>query len=148
MSFKREGNLAIEPNVTLHRSAAGVDYRTPQEWIDGYLAERQEPPELSLSERGLIRDCSKSLEMLFGIRRSDLVWQHVANLFPQPAGVELVQAGQVNPLLKYLCRCGHLYLAKNRQGDCISSNLSIVRLAFEGSHFLRVIVHPSHIVGA
>ena len=51
-----------------------------------YLAERQEPSALSLSERGLIRDCSKPLEMLFGFRRGDLVWQHVANLFPSSPG--------------------------------------------------------------
>jgi len=39
-----------------------------------HLPERHEPPALSLDERGMILDCSKSFRTLFGFRRSDLVW--------------------------------------------------------------------------
>lgn len=110
--------------------------------------EWQEPPALSLGEQGLIQDCSKSLETLFGFRRSELVWQHVSKLFPQLADVELVQAGQVNAMLNYSCRCGRIYQARNRDGDCFPSNLSIVRLAYAGKNFLRVIVRPAPAVAA
>ena len=106
------------------------------------LSEQHEPPALSLDERGMILDCSKSFRKLFGFRRSDLVWQHVSTLFPQLAGVELVQAGQVNSLLSYLSRCGKLYQAKNRQGDTFSINLSLVRIEYKGRGILRLIVHP------
>jgi PAS domain S-box-containing protein len=106
------------------------------------LSEQHEPPALSLDERGMILDCSKSFRTLFGFRRSDLVWQHVSTLFPQLADIELVQAGQVNSLLNYLCRCGKLYQAINRQGDTFSINLSFVRIEYKGKGILRLIVHP------
>lgn len=130
MSSHREDHLAIEPDTSF--------YAKRHEWMDA----RHEPPALSFCERGLIQDCSKSLEMLFGFRRSDLVWQSVSKLFPLLKGIELVQAGQVNPLLKYRCRCGQLYQAQNQQGDTFSCNLSIVRLEYEGRRSFRLIVRP------
>lgn len=105
-------------------------------------SEQHEPPALSLDDRGMILDCSKSFGKLLGFQRSDLVWQHVSTLFPQLAGVELVQAGHVNSLLSYLCRCGKLYQAKNRQGDFLSINLSFVRIQYKGKGILRLIAHP------
>ncbi len=110
--------------------------------IRRHLSEQNEPPALSLDERGMILDCSQSFRKLFGLRRSDLVWKHVSTLFPQLAGVELVQSGQVNSLLNYLCRCGKLYQAKNRQGDTFSINLSFVRIEYKGKGILRLIAHP------
>jgi hypothetical protein len=71
------------------------------------------------------------------------VWRHVSTLFTQLTGVELVQAGPVNPFLNYLCRCGQLFQAQNQQGDTFSSKLSFVRLEYEGRRFLRLIVNPS-----
>ena len=143
MNLQRKDNLAIKPNTVFYAKRQEWSAARRQAWIDEYLAARHEPPALSLGERGLIQDCSKSLEILFGFRRSDLVWQPVSKLFPQLAGVELVQAEQVNPLLKYLCRCGQLYHAQNRHGDSIFSNLSIVRLENFGKRSLRMIVRPT-----
>jgi hypothetical protein len=114
-----------------------------QDWLSEYLAAWHEPSALSLGERGLIQDCSKSLLMLFGFRRSDLVWQPVSKLFPQLVDAELIQAGQVNPFFNYLCRCGQRFLSHNRQGDAFSSNLSIVRLEYEGRRSFRMIVRPA-----
>jgi hypothetical protein len=114
-----------------------------QAWTDGYWAARHDLPALSLDEYGLIQDCSKSLARLFGFRCGDLVWQPVSKLFPQLFEVELVQAGQVNPFLNYMCRCGHLYQSRNRHGDTFYSNLSIVRLDYAGRRTFRMIVRPS-----
>jgi hypothetical protein len=143
MNLQTAGNLAIEPNTAFYAKRQEWSSARRQAWIDEYLAARHEPPTLSLGERGLIQDCSKSLEILFGFRRSDLVWEPVSKLFPQLAGVELVHAGQVNPMLKYLCRCGHPYHAQNRHGESFSSNLSIVRLDNFGKRSLRMIVRPT-----
>jgi PAS domain S-box-containing protein len=133
-------------NLQSEDSAAGkVDAfakTTGAEKAGQHLSERHDPPALSLDERGMILDCSKSFRTLFGFRRSELVWQHVSTLFPQLAGVELIQAGQVNSLLNHLCRCGKLYQAKNRQGDTFSINLSFVRIEYKGKGILRLIVHP------
>jgi PAS domain S-box-containing protein len=104
--------------------------------------EQYDPPALSLDDRGMIIDCSKSFGRLFGFHRSDLVWHHVSTLFPQLEGVELVQGGQVNSFINYLCRCGQVYQAKNRSGDMFSSHLSFVRIEYNGKRILRMIVHP------
>jgi PAS fold len=102
-----------------------------------------DPPALSLDERGMIQDCTKSFERLFGFQRRDLVWQHVSRLLPQLAGVDLIQAGRLNPFLNYLCHCGHHYQAQNRQGDSFSCSLSLVRVEFGGKRSLRMIINPS-----
>jgi len=120
-----------------------IKYDTASENNTSSRHKRHDPPALSLDERGMILDCSKSFEMLFGYLRSDLVWRHVSSLFPQFEGVELVTAGDLNPMLCYLCRCGHLFHAKNRQGDLFSNGLSLVRIENNGRKRLRVIVHPS-----
>ena len=105
--------------------------------------ERFDPPALSLDERGMILDCSKSFEKLFGFRRSDLVWHHVSMLLSQLEGVELVKEGQVNSLLNYLCRCGQLFQTVNFQGETLPSKLNFVRLEYKGKRMLRLIVQPS-----
>ena len=143
MNLLRDDSLTIEPPKVVSAVRQQWTDAQRQEWLEGYLAARHEPSALSLGERGLITDCSKSLQILFGFRRSDLVWQPVWKLFPQLAEVELIQAGQVNPLLNYLCRCGQLYQSQNRYGDTFSSNLSIVRLEYEGRRSFRMIVRPS-----
>jgi hypothetical protein len=124
MNPVKESDAAIEVNSSSY-----------DEW--------QEPPVLTLDERGMIRDCSKSGERLFGYRRHNLVWQHVSMLFPQLSGVALVQKEQFNPLLNFLCRCGKLFQTQDRQGDTFLSKLSFVSLEYDGRHTLRLIVHPS-----
>lgn len=109
---------------------------------DEYGIEPQDPPSLALDERGMIQDCSKSFENLFGFQRRDLVWQHVSRLLPQLTGVDLVQAGRLNPLLNYLCHCGHRYDAQDRQGRIVSCILSLVRVEFDGKRSLRLIINP------
>lgn len=108
-----------------------------------YYIEWQEPPVLTLDERGMIRDCSKSGESLFGYRRHNLVWQHVSMLFPQLSGVALVREERFNPQLNFLCHCGKLFQTRNRQGDTFLSKLSFVSLENDGRRTLRLIVQPS-----
>ena len=111
--------------------------------VDENMTEWTDPPALSLDERGMIQECSESLERLFGFRQSDLVYHHFSMLFPQLTGVEIVHAGQINPLLNYLCRCGHRFLTQNRQGKIFTSNLSIAHIGYDGSRLLRIVVRPS-----
>lgn len=133
MNLQRQSNAPNESNPT---STA------KQRWSAfEHLTERYNPPALSLDERGMIKDCSKTFEKLLGFPRSDLVWKHVSRLFPQLMDVELLQAGQVNPRLKYLCHCGHCYQIKNRQGETFLSNLSFMLLEFGGRVSLKLIVN-------
>ncbi len=114
-----------------------------QKLTDKPLTEHYDPPSLSLDERGMILECSKAFEMLFGFRRHELAWQHISKLIPKLEGVELIQDGQFNPLLNYLCHCGHIYQILNQQGEAIISNLSFVRIEYEGKRTLKLIVRPS-----
>lgn len=134
-------NLVKKSNTVFEANAPS--YAVRQELTDEYPAEWYESPVLTMDERGMIRDCNKSVERLFGYRYHELVWQHVSMLFPQLAGVALVQEGRFNPLLNFLCHCGHLFQSQNRQGDTLTSELSFVQLDHDGSRTLRLIVRYS-----
>jgi PAS domain S-box-containing protein len=104
---------------------------------------RHDPPALSMDERGMILDCSKSFETLSGYLRSELVWQPVSRVFPQMEGVDLVKSGELNPVLYYLCRCGHHFHVQNKRGEFFANGLSMVRIENNGRKRLRMIVHHS-----
>ena len=135
MNLVKKSNNVIETNAP--------SYAVGREWTDEHPAEWYEPPTLALDERGMICNCNKSGERLFGYRPHDLVWQHVSMLFPQLTGVAVVQEGRFNPLLYFLCLCGKLFQSQNRQGDTFLSNLSFVRLENDSKPILRLIVSPS-----
>jgi hypothetical protein len=97
-----------------------------------------------VDERGMILDCSNTSEKIFGYRRRDVVMLHVSKLFPELAEIELVQKGEFNPALVFLCRCGKLYQAKNRLGDTFLCNLNFVHLANNGKNTLRLIASPAN----
>ncbi|HUV99333.1 MAG TPA: PAS domain-containing protein [Gallionella sp.] len=111
--------------------------------VDEPLAKSHDSPALSLDERGMIQDCNKSCEGLFGYLRRELVWQPVSSLFFQLAGAVWVRDGRFNPRLNFLCRCGKLFHAQNRQGDTFTSTLSFACLEYDGRLTLRLIVSPS-----
>jgi PAS domain S-box-containing protein len=114
-----------------------------EEMIDKYQTEQNDPLALSLDENGMIQECSRSIEKLFGFSQNDLLCRHFSMLFPQLTGVEIARAGQINPLLNYLCRCGHHFLTQNRQGEVFTSNLSVTHIGYDGSRLLRIVVRPS-----
>ncbi len=115
-----------------------------QAFADAHLAIRYDPPALSLDERGMILDCSKSFEQQFGFRRIDLVWQHVSRLLPQLKNVDLIQAGQINRMLNFLCHCGLLFEAQTQQGDSLTARLSFVFIENPERRSLKLIVQPSN----
>ncbi|MGA9667142.1 MAG: PAS domain-containing protein [Gallionella sp.] len=132
MNLVKYGNAAIDGNT----------FPASEQLERTHIASWHEPAALTLDERGMIRDCNKSGEKLFGYPRHDLIWQHVSKLLPQLSEVALVQQQRFNPLLNFLCRCGKLFQTENRQGKTFPSELSFVHLEHEGMRTLRVIVHP------
>lgn len=102
-----------------------------------------EPAALTLDERGMICDCNKAGEDLFGYSRPEMTWQHVTRLLPQLDGIKLVQDGQINPLLIFLSRCGHRFQLRNCRGGTIPSELSFVNVGYTGKLMLRLIVRPT-----
>lgn len=115
----------------------------PSVLSSGFLAVKDELVALILDESGMICDCSKAGERLFGYLRTDLVWQHISKLLPQLSGIRLVSNGQINPRLGFLSHCGRLFRAQNQQGDIFYGTLHFVHLVCRGKHIIRLILRPS-----
>ncbi len=120
----------------------GVPQEIPQPSRD-YPRGWREPAQLTLDEFGMIRDCNKAGEDLFAYSLRDLVSLHISILLPQLARIELLQKGQLNPRLNYLCHCGHVFLAQSRDGGTFSSELAMVWLERPKAGILRLFVLPS-----
>ena len=101
---------------------------------------RDDTAALMLNERGMIRDCSKSLEELVGYTRSELVWRHVSMLLPQLEESAMIRGGRLNPRIGYLCHCGQLFQVRNRDGHSFQSEIRLFELENSGRRTLRLIV--------
>jgi hypothetical protein len=98
---------------------------------------------LTLDERGMIRDCSCAAEELFKYRRSELAWRHVSMLLPQLAELDLIQNGQANPRLRFLCRIGCPFQAVTHDGEHFASELFLNVLDNTEHGRLSLIVRPA-----
>lgn len=136
--LQNEKELSTGADTNAYTSARGLG--TPP-WIERTM-EWYEPPALALDETGVIQRCSESCEELFGYASFDLVSQHISRLFPQLSSHQLVMDGRLNPMLDFLCHCGHLFQGHHRHGGTFQSALSFVRLEHGGHRSLRLIVRP------
>lgn len=134
MGFHNNTDTAIKSETPSYVVNTGFAGERPAEW--------HEPPALALDETGVIQRCSESCEKLFGYGSLELVKQHISWLFPQLSGHKLVMDGRFNPMLDFLCHCGHLFQTQNRQGDTFKSELNFVRIENDGQRSLRLIVRP------
>jgi hypothetical protein len=135
MNLHMESNDAIKPHNYPYPSMNKLPKKRPADW--------DEPPSLLLDEDGLIQDCSKPVESLFGYRLGELAWQHISCLFPHLSEIALIQQGRVNPKLDFISRCGHIFLGLNKQGNAIPTELNFVRFEHDGSCTLKLILRPS-----
>lgn len=99
-----------------------------------------EPPDIVLDETGMIQKCSRSFGLLFGYHDADLAERHISMLFPQLSAEPLLTDGQLSPKVDFLCRCGHLFLARDCRGHFFKSELSFVRMRSDGHHRIRLIM--------
>lgn len=106
----------------------------------GSMEAAEEPAAFAVDERGMICDCNGAAEKLFGYRRSEIVWRHVSLLLPQLADIELMQDGQPNPRLRFLCHSGRCFEAVGKDGQRFTSELFLVHLHNPGKRSLRMIV--------
>ncbi len=97
---------------------------------------------LVLDESGMICDCCTTAEELFGYRLRVLIKQHVSSLFPQLAGIDLLQDDQISPLLEDLCQGGHVFLAHSRKGNVFPCELSMVTVGEAGRRSVKLFVLP------
>jgi len=92
---------------------------------------------LTLDDQGVIIECSRTCEHLFGYSPDALVGSHISTLLPQLSTTELVQDDRINPRLAHLCHCAIAFQARRRDGRCFASELFINRL---GIHNVAVLV--------
>lgn len=92
---------------------------------------------LTLNDQGVIRDCSRACEQVFGYPPEELAGHHVSMLLPQLPDTDLVQEGRINSRLAHLCHCAVAFQARRRDGRCFASELFINLL---GSHNVVILV--------
>lgn len=100
----------------------------------------EEPAALTLDQNGVIYDCNKSAEALFGFQLVELITHHVSLLLPQLSHTEWLQDGRPNPQLKFLCRIGQQFYAVAQDGSQFNSRLFLIDLNNEERPRLRLIV--------
>lgn len=133
-------NLQIEGN-TVRKIDASI-YAKPLALVEETPAASHVPTAFSLDEHGMIRECGKTVEKLFGYHQLEVVWQHISCLFPQLSEVALMQADRLNPMFQYICHCGHVFEAIGKRGEIIKCNLSFFLIENDGTPTLRLIVRP------
>ena len=82
-------------------------------------------------------------EVLFKYHRDEMTGRHISMLLPQLAEFELMQQGQANPLLRYLCRLGSRFQAIKRDGGHFASELFFNMLDNAAHERLSLIVRPA-----
>lgn len=90
---------------------------------------------LAVDDHGLVLECNATCEQRYGYRRDELEGRHIATLFPELQGFELVVDERVNSKLAFLCQSSVPFQARHRNGDALPSELFINRL---GRH--RVVI--------
>lgn len=100
---------------------------------------------LTLDGSGMICDCNRAGEVLFGYRRSELVWRPIALLLPDLAEWQLLAGGQPNRKLRFLCRIGRRFHGVTKDGERIACELCLNLIdekAHGGRGGLSLIVTP------
>lgn len=92
---------------------------------------------LTLDDMGVIRDCNRACEQMFGYLPDELASRHVSMILPQLPHTGLVQDERINSHLAYLCHCATAFQARRRDGRHFASELFINLL---DSHNVVVLV--------
>jgi hypothetical protein len=100
----------------------------PRPWAHDAAPSQRDLATLFLNQDGLIEDCSSACESVLGCPKQDLHGHHVSTLLPKLGGNELVIHGQINPRLKFLCRCAPGFLADRRDGTKFARDVFLNQL--------------------
>lgn len=98
---------------------------------------------VTLTDRGVIRECSQAVYKLFGCRPSKLVWKHVSLLLPELAEVTLMSGGEINPRLRFLSRIGYRFEVAIPGSASSAGKLFFNSIESSGLGFLRIIICPT-----
>jgi len=97
---------------------------------------------VTLTDRGMIKECSQALGKLLGYQPSKLIWKHISLLLPDLADIQLIKGGQINPRLHFLSRVGHRFQVSVPGAARLASNLFFVLVESSGRCDMRIIISP------
>lgn len=97
---------------------------------------------LTLNDKGMIRQCSKTSRELLGCPASELIWKPISMLLPQLDGVQLMNGRRINPRLRFLSRLGHHFEVICPDGIRLASEIFLSSVENAGHSYLRVILRP------
>ncbi len=138
---------AMKVNVT-GESAPGLGSQRPRAAearlaaVAGLASESGDLATLTLDALGVIFYCNRASEKLFKYLGEEMLGQNIAILLPQLAELQLIQDGQANPRLRFLCRVGHHFQGVTKDGERITSELFFSVLDSAKSERLSLIVRP------
>lgn len=98
---------------------------------------------LMLDEDGVIVDCDGAIEPMFGYAPADLISRHVSMLLPKLQYIELMQNGQLNARLHYLCHIGLPFQVRRRDRRQYMGHLSLSDLSNRNLRRVRMCVWHS-----
>lgn len=93
---------------------------------------------LTLDEAGAIVDCDGMAEDMFGYAPRDLTFQHISKLIPRLSYMELMQGGQLNSRLHYLCHIGLPFLVRPCESGQFLGYLSLTNLSDQVARRVRL----------
>lgn len=97
---------------------------------------------LTLTEKGIISECSSTCDKLLGYPTHQLIWKHISVLLPQLAN--LGQAGlHTLSRLRYLSHIGYRFDLRTLDGGSLPSRLFFSEIETAGRHYLRVLIRPA-----
>jgi len=128
--------------ATRSQSPAGGGFTAPWRAINA-TGSGEDVAALTLDDSGMICDCNRAGEVLFKYRRSDLVRQHVSMLLPQLADMDLMQNGEVNPRLRFLCHIGRSFQAVAQDGQRFAGELFLNVLNNMSRGHVSLLVRPA-----
>lgn len=97
---------------------------------------------LTLNDKGMIRECSKTSWKLLGCPSNQLIWKHITLLLPQLVGVQLMYNKRINPRLRFLSRIGYRFEVVCPDGIHVASEIFFNHVETAERNYLRVIVRP------
>ncbi|MBK7353257.1 MAG: PAS domain-containing protein [Nitrosomonas sp.] len=95
---------------------------------------------MTVSEHGLIYDCSQKGANLLGWLQHDLIGRSVADVIPKLASVTLLKQGRANTYLRFLSRIGHHFELIGKNGKCVTGQISFSDVQQEGTQCLLLTI--------
>lgn len=104
--------------------------------------EKSRSSELWLNEEGIIRECTENAEEMFGLIRQQLISRHISQLFPQLAGIKLVDGGEFNSKLQMFSQFGTFFKSGSYEIESSRCQLFWSFVGHDNARLIHLIMVP------